>query len=69
MDDLIYIMSTNVKFHEGVLLCLGAMTILVSMVDTKIIQIMIFSSINVLIAGKNPKNPNNVRNKISNNFC
>ena len=69
MDDLTYIMSTPIKFHEYVLLCLGAMIILVSMGDTKIIKITIFSSINVFIAGKNPKNPNNVRNKISNNFC
>ena len=69
MDDLTYIMSTPIKFHEGVLLCLGAMIILVSMGDTKIIKITIFSSINVFIAGKNPKNLNNVRNKISNNFC
>ena len=37
MDDLTYIMSTHIKFHEGVLLCLGAMIILVSMGDTKII--------------------------------
>ena len=49
MDDLTYIMSTHIKFHEGVLLCLGAMIILVSMGDTKIIIIMIFSSIRPVI--------------------
>ena len=31
MDDLTYIMSIQVKSNKGVLLCLGAMTILVSM--------------------------------------
>ena len=29
MDDVLYIKSTHKKFQEGVLLCLGAMVILV----------------------------------------
>ena len=47
MDDFTYIMSTLIKFHEGVLLCLGAMLILVSMGDTKIIKMWIPCKCNI----------------------